>query len=191
MASTIARGQISFIDLNDGKNISLYLVSNSPLTQLYDVDTHEYAPDYSVNNLVITPNLFVSGESGNRMGDTSGVPTYTINGSPISSFSSGVSVASTAPYALTISKNSIVNSNFMTIQCTVNYADPASTLVTTVTSQITFTKTDTTGELIRAIAYSQDETIFHNVETTGSQTIVLHCDMWRGASIDNTNVAYQ
>ena len=191
MASTIARGQISFIDLNDGKNLSLYLVSNRPLTQLYDVDTHEYAPDYSTDNLVITPNLFVSGQSGNRMSDVSGAPTWTINGSPISSFTHGVSVSSSAPYAMTISENGIVDSNFMTIQCTVNYADPSTTLITPATAQITITKTDTTGELIRAIAYSQDQTIFYNVATTGAQTITLHCDMWRGASIDNTNVTYQ
>lgn len=194
MANTIARGQISFIDLNDGRNISLYLTSNRPLTQLYDVDTKVYAPDYTENNLVITPNVFVSGLTGNRINQA---PVWTINDQQLSSFASGVSASSTYPYALTISTNALMPSivesatSFMTIQCSTNYYDSDTGLSTPVTAQITITKQDTTGELIHAVAYANGSTVFHNTDTEGAQSVVLHCDFWRGASIDEQDVTYQ
>lgn len=191
MSQTAARGQISFIDLNDGKSISLYLVSNQSLMQLYDVDLHTYNPDYTVNNLVVTPNLFVSGKTGNQISHISGTPTWKINGTPISSFASGVSASSTAPFALTISQNNLANASFMTITCEISYVDDDTTLITPATAQITYSLVETTGDLIRAIAYSQDKTIFYNDIIEGVQTITIHCDMWRGAEIDATNVTYQ
>jgi len=192
MSQTISRGQISFVDLNDGKSISLYLVSNQALMQLYDVDLHTYSPDYTVSPyLVISPNLFISGKSGNQISHISGTPTWKINGTNATSYQSGVSIATSAPYTLTISANNIASSSFMTITCELNYADEDTELVTPATAQITFSLVDTTGELIRAIAYSMDKTIFYNDVTEGNQTITIHCDMWRGATIDATNVSYQ
>lgn len=189
MPQTVARGQISFIDLNDGKSISLYLTSNRPTQQLYDVDLHTYTPNYQNDNLVITPMLYVSGETGNQVSRIAAPPTWKINGAAISSFSEGVSAASSSPYALTISKNALVNSAFMVIECELNYIDPNTGLSTAATAQITFTKVDTTGELIRAIAYAMDKNVFHN-DIAGNQSCKLHADMWRGSDIDNTQVAY-
>lgn len=191
MSQTITRGQITFVDLNDGKNISLYLVSNRPLTQLYDVDTKQYAPDYETDNLVISPTLYVSDSGTNQIAHIAATPTWTINGAAASSFQSGVTVATTSPYTLTISKNAIVDSTFMTIQCSVSYVDPDTGLATPATAQITFTKTDTTGELIRAIAYANGTPIFYGGELDPTQEVTLHCDLWRGASIDDTDVDYQ
>ena len=35
-ASAIARGQITIVDLNDGKSINLFLSSNQPATQIFN-----------------------------------------------------------------------------------------------------------------------------------------------------------
>ena len=42
--------------------------------------------------------------------------------------------------------------------------------------------------MICAIAYAPEGTVFKN---GASATLKAHCDMWRGSTIDNTNVTYK
>ena len=187
----IARGQISFVDLNDGKSINLFLSSNQPTTQLYDVDQLSYTPNYTTSPyLVITPEVFVSGMEGSRLSNlhpTTPV-TWKINGVAVTNATANVVIGDlSADYALTIKRN-ITDGTTMNIECTVIFVDPETSAETTAKSVITFTKVTTTAQLIRAIAYAPRGTIFKNNEL---DYLLLHCDMWRGSQIDSTNVTYQ
>lgn len=199
--STVARGQISFVDLNDGKTINLYLSSNKPLTQLYDVDadtsiSSKYSPDYeaSGNALVITPELFVSGSASASVDRVLTTPVWSIDGVDVdpSNPPTGVTVGTKAQgYILTIAKN--MTNATRVITCTLIYTDAVTTVTTPAKASITFTKLDTAGEMIRAVMYAPLGTIFKK-STDGSinlQTLKLHCDMYRGTSIDSTNVSYE
>ena len=52
---------------------------------------------------------------------------------------------------------------------------------------MTFTKTENAGQLITAISYAPNGTIFKQ----GVASLKAHCDLWRGSTIDDTNVVYQ
>ena len=189
----VARGQISIIDLNDAKSLNMYLRANKPTTQIYNSDNNSYVPSWgnSPSNpdgpLVITPELFVSGTTKDQMSQVKVKPVYTINGSTnLADF--GGSVASTAPYALTINKN-MVNDAQMKIQCSAVYTDPdIASFETPVKAEIQFTKTTNAGSTIMAIAYAPKGTVFKNGQT---EELTAHCDLWRGSKIDATDVSYQ
>jgi hypothetical protein len=181
----IARGQITVVDLNDAKSMNMFLGSNQPLTQIFNKENSSYTPNYPTSNLVITPELYVSGTTTDVISRLKAAPTYTINGKDPSTF--GGTVATTAPYALTI-KNNMASVSQMIIVCSGVYVDSDTSLETPVKSQINYSKTENAGQLICAIGYAPNGNIFKNGEQS---TLKAHCDMWRGSSIDTTNVSYQ
>ena len=66
--ATIARGQITIVDLNDAVAINSMLTTNVGLTQLYNKDTKTYTPNWSTGSfLVITPEVFVAGTTSSVM----------------------------------------------------------------------------------------------------------------------------
>lgn len=182
----IARGQITIVDLNDAKSMSMYLGSNQPLTQIFNKENSSYVPNYTASPfLVITPELYVSGTTTNVISRLKSAPTYTVNGAAITGF--GGTVAAASPYALTL-KNNMTSVSQMKVECSGIYVDPDTGLETPVKAVINFSKTENAGQLICAIAYAPQGNVFKNSQ---SSTLKAHCDMWRGSTIDNTNVSYQ
>lgn len=55
-----ASGQITIVDLTDSQQLSLYLTSNLPTTQILDQATDSFNPDWINTNLKITPNVFLN-----------------------------------------------------------------------------------------------------------------------------------
>ena len=182
----ISRGQITIVDLNDAKSLNLYLSANQPTTQIFNRENSSYVPDYSKTPfLVISPELYVSGTSANVISNIETPPTWTINGNPdLATF--GATAATAYPYALTI-KNNLTTTAQMKVECEVTYVDPVTLVKTKSKSVMTFTKTENAGQLIVAISYAPKGTIFKQ----GVTELKAHCDLWRGSTIDNTNVNYQ
>lgn len=184
--ASIARGQITIVDLNDAKSLHMYLGSNQAATQIYNSDNKGYVPNYSSSPLVITPELYVSGTAANIISQLKAAPTWTINGSgTLKTF--GATVGTTAPWALTINNN-MSSVAQMRIECTGVWTDPDTLVDLTVKAMFTVTKSTNAGAICCAIAYAPNGTIFKNNDV---QTLTAHCDFWRGSSIDNTNVGYQ
>lgn len=184
----IARGQITIVDLNDAKSLNMYLRSNQPTTQIYNTDNKSFVPDWSKSPyLVITPELYISGTTADQMSRVLQKPTYTINGSTnLQEF--GATVADSAPYTLTINKN-MSNVTQLRVQISAIYTDPEiESFETPVKAEIQFTKTTNAGATICAIGYTPKGNVFKNDQTS---TLTAHCDLWRGSSIDNTDVTYQ
>lgn len=182
----IARGQITIVDLNDAKSLSMYLGSGQALTQIFNKENSSYVPNWTASPfLVITPELYVSGTTTNVISRLKAAPTYTINGGAITAF--GGTVAATSPYALTI-KNNMTGVSQMKVECSGIYVDPDTKLETAAKSVIQFTKTENAGQLIVAIAYAPKGIVFKNDQST---TLSAHCDLWRGSTIDTDKVTYQ
>ena len=185
--AVISRGQITIVDLSDGKSINLYLGSNVALTQIFNKENSSYTPNWSVSPfLVITPEVYVTGVSTNQISRLKGPPTWKINGST-SLTTYGATASATAPYALTI-KNNMASYAQMHVECEVVYVDPDTTAETKAKASVSFAKTENMGQLICAIAYAPNGTVFKNDSVS---TLKAHCDMWRGSTIDNTLVAYK
>ena len=185
--ANIARGQITVTDLNDGKTLNMFLSANQAATQIYNPDNQTYTPNYTASPyLVITPELYVSGVATNVIANLKAKPTYTINGSStLTTYSA--TVATSSPYKLTIKKN-MSSVDAMRIECSGIYVDPDTGAETPVKALYTVTKMSGSGSVICAIAYAPLGTIFKNDEVA---SLKAHCDLWRGSSIDNTNVTYK
>ena len=186
MANAIARGQITIVDLNDGKSVNLFLGANQPATQIFNKENSSYTPNYPTSPyLVITPEVYVSGSATNQVAQLAGQPTWKINGSTsLSSF--GATAASSSPYALTIKQN-LTNKTTLTIECTATYVDPDTSAQTTAKAIFTVTKVENTGQQIRAVCYAPNGSVFKNGIAS---SLKAHCDLWRGSAIDSTNVTY-
>ena len=55
-----ASGQITIVDLSDSRQLSVYLTSNLPKTQILDQDTNAFNPNWTTTNLVVEPTIFLN-----------------------------------------------------------------------------------------------------------------------------------
>ncbi|WP_418711342.1 hypothetical protein, partial [Alistipes sp.] len=201
MAIKVARGQITIIDQNDAVSLQAFIGSNQPLTQVYNKDTNTYAPSWTASPyLVLTPALYVSGKGGTDQitavgnaaaltpGIKSGSTKWYKNGTLITNGQDSCTIgAASAKYALTIKANHLTIAapqaryTFEAI-----YLD-ANGLEISFRAEVQFTQHLNAGAMIAAVCYAPDGIVFKNDEIS---TLRAHCDLWRGAAIDTTNVTY-
>jgi len=62
-----AQGQITIIDYNDALTLTGYIGSNHPKTQMYNPDNGSYSPNWATTNLVLTPSLYVIGDTTDKI----------------------------------------------------------------------------------------------------------------------------
>lgn len=170
-----ASGQITIVDLSDSRQLSVYLTSNLPKTQILDQDTNTYTPNWATTNLTITPNIFLNqtaialGTVGLSVSfkrrDGSGAEASLATGETVSN---GV---------LTVKQNTLSSSSsgLVTYICYISYVDPQ-------TDQTVYTQTDISFSLVKnavsaKLASISGEQIFkYNGEGTlvGATSITLN-----------------
>lgn len=184
--ATKANGEITIVDLNDGKSITMYFKCNKAFTQYYNKDTKAYTPDYSTDNFTLTPQVFVSGITADQVttGSISGVK-WSVDGTVVTGTNvPGVAVLATKPFTLTLSKNL---TNFaMQIECELIYTDSSNLQQTTVKLSTALYKSDNVNQIIRCEVIAPNGEAFNQ----DIKQLTMQCDMYRGSSIDNTDVSY-
>ena len=201
MAIKVARGQVTIIDQNDAVSIQAFIGPNQPLTQVYNKDTNTYVPSWTATPyLVLTPSLFVSGKGatdqittvGNASNLTPGIKAgsakwYKNDIAIISGQDNCTISAGSGRYALTVKSNYMstglpqIRFRFEAIYIDGNGLEIA------FRTDIQFTQHQSAGATIVAVAYAPDGVVFKNDDVS---TLRAHCDLWRGATIDNTDVQY-
>ena len=64
MATRIASGQITIVDLNDGKAVQAFTSTSQGDTQIYSPNENSYSPNYTNSPYqVVTAKVFVTGSS--------------------------------------------------------------------------------------------------------------------------------
>lgn len=181
----LSQSTFSIKRMVNGKTLNFVLTPNGALTQIYTPDPPTYSPDYTKNAMVITPSLLISGQSTDQISHLKAAPTWTINGSStLTGF--GATVGTSSPYALTI-KNNLTSAAQLTISCSAVYVEPTTLVEMPLTASMTITKVSNTGTSIRAVAYAPQGQIYKNSDVV---SLKAHCDMYRGSTIDATNVSY-
>lgn len=201
MAIKVARGQVTIIDQNDAVSLQSFIGSNQPLTQVFNKDTNAYIPSWvSSPFLILTPALYISGKAstdqissiGNAAtlvpGVKAGSAKWYKNGTVITSGQDSCTIsAASAKYALSIKANHMsVAVPQMRYSFEAIYID-ANGLEIPFRSEIQFTQHLSAGATITAVAYAPDGVVFKNDEVGN---LHAHCDLWRGATIDTSNVTY-
>lgn len=170
-----ASGQITIVDLSDSRQLSVYLTSNLPKTQILDQDTNTYTPNWATTNLTITPNIFLN-QTAIALGTTGlSVSFKRRDGSGAeASLATGETVSNGV---LTVKQNTLSSSSsgLVTYICYISYVDPQ-------TDQTVYTQTDISFSLVKnavsaKLASISGEQIFkYNGEGTlvGATSITLN-----------------
>lgn len=136
----IATGSKTIIDLSDGKSLSAYLGANQPRTQIYDVNTGTYAPDWTTTQgkLVVTPVVYAN-QTAVALGNAALSVTWKRKEGSGSEavLATGEAVSGNM---LTVSANKLsgVASGLLTYIAYVTYTDPDTALPINAAAEITF-----------------------------------------------------
>ena len=132
----VGRGQYTLVSLHDGKSMQVHLNSNLPSIQFFSRQKNAYAPNYTKDNLVISPELLFSGSEESQIGCIKNI-VWTINDDlPIAY---GGTVSQLAPYSLTISQN-MESCNQLHVRFRAVVVDPDTSLEVGIASELCFTK---------------------------------------------------
>lgn len=149
-----ATGQITLSDLNDAKQLILYLNSNYK-TQIYDPNGTTYNPNFTTSNLVITPELYVAGGNGGNMLPSAAVKSlFWYEGSqtttPLTETGAGTTpsglsytlptgAVGTTAKPLTI-KSNLTSTTSQMFTCVITYLDPDLQMETTIKANVDIVK---------------------------------------------------
>ena len=141
MATILTSSQQTFVDITDQRKLSAYITSNLPKTQSEDPNVlpHKYAPDWTSNNLVLTPVLFLDQTSVSVT--ASGVTISWKRKDGVSSETALTAGETVKNGVLSVSANKLEKSTsgMITYICYISYYDTETKNTINITSDITFT----------------------------------------------------
>ncbi|WP_346961238.1 hypothetical protein [Clostridium sp.] len=186
----ISMGSFTITDLNDATSLTGFIGSNLAKTQVYNPDTGSFSPNWSVTNLILTPELYIAGTTSNKITDANVQQVLWYQGNSSSPIVSGEDylLSGTKSHILTIKSNILSTLNIVDLTCVITYRDSFTDLVYTHKMSITFTKVSSGGGIADAIASTPNGNVFKNLNT---ETLTATCDLWRGSNVDLTNISYQ
>ena len=188
-----ATGQFTIIDYNDALTLSCFISSNVARTQMFNPDNDSYVPDWSTSPfLVLTASLYKIGTTLDIItsSDVKSVEYYEI----ISGVETKITATATRVFSgtndqiLTIKSNEMSSVDAKDYICKITYTDPSTDLDIVQKCSISFQKVQNGSGLTAAIAGTPDGNIFKNNAVASLKATI---DLWRGSSIDTTDVAYQ
>lgn len=165
----IATGSKTIIDLSDGKSLSVYLGTNQPRTQIYDVNSGTFQPDWSTKdeNLIITPVVYAN-QTRIELTDVD-IEWYHKEGSnnPID-LSSGETVSDNV---LTVTQNKLSNitSGLLTYIANFAYTDPDTDLTINAIADINFSLIKT-GQNAKSAWISGEQVFKYDADSHCSPT---------------------
>ncbi|QDP42865.1 tail protein [Bacillus phage vB_BmeM-Goe8] len=198
---SLATAQITLTDLNDVRQYMLFANGNYK-TQIYDPNNTSYTPSFSSSNLVITPELYVSGGDGSNLLPSNQVKSVkwyegTQTDTPLAETTSGTTgngftysiptgaVTSTAK-SLSIKSNIPSNITSQIYTCVVVYTDTQTNFDVTIKAQYEIVKVSngTTG----STGGAGTDAYFLNLWTPNGDTIrnssgeiLLQADLYKGS----------
>jgi hypothetical protein len=193
MATTT--GQYTIIDYYDAVSLTGFISANLALTQVFNPDNNSYNPSYSSTNLILTPSLFKAGSGNDLIMDA----VEKTNITSIKWYDGATEIVGDANYTLAafvsgtnrplnIKANVLTGSTISkTYTCEIKYLDPGTGLELLYKTSITINRVTNSAGVTVPVASAPSGNIFKN--DTGSLT--AHGELWRGAAIDSSSVAYQ
>jgi len=188
----ICTSDYTISDFNDAISLSGYISSNLAHTQIYNPDNDSYTPSWSTTNLVLTPQLFVT-STANDIIATAAVTSvdWYINSESAENkitTSGAYALSGTKSHIVTVSQNVLAGLNNIKYICVISYHDSTTNLDLTHKMDVTFTRVSSGSGITTAVCVATDGNIFKN---DGITSLKATCDLYRGSTVDNTNVTYQ
>lgn len=182
--TVVSTGQLTVTDLNDTKQVILYINTNYR-TQIYNPNAsgdNAYSPNFVFNNLIITPELYVAG--GNGANILPSIQAKSIKWYEGTQTVTAITEGEVTPYVIpvgsptTVSKVLTVNTNFTSksiqiFTCEVVYTDPDTSFDVTLKANVDIIKItngqkgDSGTNAIMAILDNESHTIPTDSEGSG------------------------
>lgn len=173
MFNVISTGTINLVDLNDSKQLKMFISNSQPKTQIYDVDSNSLIPNWTASSPVLTPQLYIAGTSIDVINDAKSINWYEGNSdTPISNGSRYT--LGTGNKTLTINKNIVADVN-LRFDGYNDYAKTDNNIVTSPTSL-------TISSWFKKLGHGSNfECVIHH----GSSNTVGSSSYWLGLSDDD------
>ena len=188
----ICTSDYTISDFNDAISLSGYIGSNLAHSQIYSPDNESYTPDWSSTNLVLTPQLYVTSTTADVIATAAvtSVKWYLGSETAGNQISTGGSytLSGTKNHILTVSSNVLDGLNNIKYICVIDYHDSTTNLDLKHKMDVTFTKVTSGAGIADAICIAEEGNIFKNGDIA---SLKASCDLWRGSTIDTTNVTYK
>lgn len=161
MPKVLANGQITIVDLNDGKAVQCFTHCSKGETQIYTPDTGVYTPDYSASAPnVITAHVYVTGNPQDQAQSSACTKwEWKVDGvaaTPVSGKS----------YQLNLASNIAKNGSVKNIEWTCKYTDPETLATTTCIGYKTISLAKSGGALQTVQIETPDGNTFDSTNNT-------------------------
>ena len=186
----LSSGQISIIDYNDAVTLTGIINTNLAKTQMYNPDNDTYNPNWASQNMVLTPSLFKAGNAGDLIAssEVQSVKWYIGSSSTAITANSQYGLSGTKSHILTIKANVLAGIPAQDYRCDVTFLDSTTGLSLTHKMSVTLSRVINGSGITDAIATTPNGSVFKNSEVS---SLIGKIELWRGSTIDTTNVAYQ
>lgn len=180
------QSSITIVDLTDGKQAKLYITSNQPSVVIYDPNNtaSPYTPNWSSNNLVLTPTLFIDNQ---QVGLTdAGVSITWTRQAGSGAITDLVTGEVTENGVLTVSNNALasISARIVTYICQLVYTDPNSGMEAKDIASMSFSLVQNATELKDCIISGEQVFTYNGQGTlTSASSIVLT------ANLTNTSIS--
>lgn len=190
MATTgqrVASGQISIVDLNDGRTISKTTLPSRGFTQIYDTETKTFSEDYTQSPYqVIEARIYASGgAASNLAADTTICKNWVwhVNDVRVTSTTPGITIAN---HKLTIKKNTSQSEPKFNITWECDFNDSVLGSTVLVSDSCTINRTESGSSAVFVNLTTPDGTIFDSKHTT----LQIMAKLMRGARQDTTDLTF-
>ncbi|AZU98921.1 minor structural protein [Bacillus phage pW2] len=197
----VASGQLTLVDLNDSKQLIMFIGSSQQRQVIYNPNGATYVPNYTTANNVLTPQLFVAGTStdvANQATSTKWFVQTNSTGTPteITASTTDYTLGTGAPKTLTIKGNVLASNNSMTYICEMQFLDTDTGFTVTSKAEYEIVKitngtNGTNGsngqDAIRATVWTPDGNTIKNANGTLKAT----CDLYVGSAVQSAGVTYK
>ena len=185
-----AQGQITIIDYNDALTLTGYIGSNHPKTQMYNPDNGSYSPNWATTNLVLTPSLYVIGDTTDKItsANVTSVKWYQGTSTTAITSSGNFALSGTKSHILTVKANVMAGLAGVDFKCVITYKDSSTNLSITHPLSISFSRVVNGSGIVDLLVTTPNGNVFKN---TLVPTLTAKAELWRGSTVDTTNVTYK
>lgn len=185
-----AQGQFTIIDYNDALTLTGYIGSNLAKTQMFNPDNNTYTPSWATTNLVLTPSLYVIGTTADKITSTevTSVKWYVGSSTTALTTSGNYALSGTKSHILTVKGNVMAGLPGIDYRCVITYKDPSTGLSIDHPLTISFSRVVNGGGIVDLLVTTPQGNVFKNSEVA---TLTAKAELWRGSSVDTTNVTYK
>lgn len=161
MAKVLANGQITIVDLNDGKAVQCFTQCSKGETQIYTPDTGVYTPNYSASEPnVITAHVYVTGNADDQ------APSKACTGWSWKVDGVAATPVSGKSYQLNLASNIAKNGSVKNIEWSCKYTDPETKATTTCIGYKTISLAKSGGALQTVQIETPDGNTFDSTNNT-------------------------